>query len=219
MTTVQSQAVATKGIGLVAAVLLCGCSDSVIAYHIDGAETEFCVPHAVDVTPARPGKGEVIAGGFAINGCWNSGEAACRGPESLVSLAVVEKASFAGRRLVDFSSDAHVREVAIKEKARAKTVANNLMAVPDSVDTKKWFVWHVVEMGQATVADDDELMATCAVKDGFAGYFCDRKIVGPDYSVGYSFFASGGLPTSFEPLDKRIISDVEGLRCNPRKVG
>lgn len=214
MTTAQSQAVATKGMGLAAAMLLCGCSASVITYRIDGAETEFCVPHAVDVTPARPGKGRVIAGGFAVNGCWNAGEAACKGPESLVSLAVVDKASFAGRRFIDFSSDAHVREVAVKEKARAMVVANNLLAVPDSVDTKKWFVWRVVEMDHATVTNDDELMATCTIKNGFDGYFCDRKIVGPDYSVSYSFFASGGLPASFESLDKRVISDVEGLRCH-----
>lgn len=216
MTTAQSQAVAIKGIGLAAAMLLCGCSASVITYRIDGAKTEFCVPYALDVTPARPGNGKVITGGFAINGCWNAGEAACIGSESLVSLAVVDKASFAGRRFVDFPSDTHVREVAVKEKERAKAIASNLLAVPDSVDTKKWFVWRVVETGHAAVVGDDELMATCAVKDGFDGYFCDRRIIGPDYSVGYSFFVNGGLPASFESLDKQVISDVEGLRCNPK---
>lgn len=214
MTTAHSRVVAIKGIGLVAATLLSGCGASLVTYRIDGATTEFCVPHSVDVTPARPGQSDSVSGGFAINGCWNSGGSACKGPESLVSLAVIDKASFTGRRLADFSSDAHVREVAVKGKSRAKPVAKDLVAIPDSLDTKKWFVWRVANSDQPSVASDDELMTTCSSKNGVAGYFCDRRIVGPDYSVTYSFFTGSDLPTSFEPLDERVISDIEDLRCH-----
>lgn len=213
MTTAQSQAAATKRVAFAAVTLLCGCSASSITYRLDGASTEFCVPRSVDVTPARPGQRSVITGGFAINGCWNSVEKACEGPENLVSLAVVDKASFAGRRLMDFSSDAHVRLVASTERSRAKAVANNLLAVPDSADSKKWFIWRVVEPKQTSAADDDELMATCARKNGVAEYFCDRRIAGPDYSVSYSFVAGESLPVSFESLDERVIDSVEGMRC------
>lgn len=213
MTTARSQVAATNVATLIAAILLSGCNASLVTYRIDGAKTEFCVPHSIDVTPARPGQRDIVTGGFAINGCWNSDGNVCKGLENLVSMAVVERAIFTGRRLADFSSDAHVRGVAVQERARAKPIASNLLAVPDSVDAKKWFVWRVLDSNQTSVVNDDELMATCSLKNGVPGYFCDRGIVSPDYSVTYSFFVGSDLPTSFEPLDNLVLSGIEELRC------
>lgn len=214
MTTVQSQAAAINVVSFAAAaLLLSGCGKSFTTYHIDGATTEFCVPSSIDVTPWRPGSRNLVKGGFAVNGCWNSDGDECQGSEKIVSMAVLAKASSAGRRLADFSSDAHVRVVAEERGEQAKTLANSILAVPDVVDNGKWFIWRVFDSGQLLVADDDELLATCAPKGGFPGFFCDRTIAGPDYSVTYSFFAGTNLPDSFELLDSSVFVGIANIRC------
>lgn len=220
MTTAQPQAVRTKGLILIAVMPLLGCvASSKSVYRVDGAVTDFCVPLAIDVTPARPDEGKVIMGGFTINGCWRSEWGQCVGPESLIALSVSDKESFVGRRYEDFPSDAHVGTTANQERKHAKLLDDKLIAIPDSADAQKWFVWSVVDTREQTMADDDELEVTCIEKSDADGYFCDRKVAGRDYLLGYSFFSQNEMPTTFKLLDRQVVEDIEKLRCHKAQSG
>lgn len=66
------------------------------------------------------------------------------------------------------------------------------------------------------MADGDLLMAVCKASSALPGNICDRRIVGRDYVAGYSFYYSEGLPGSFDLLDKRVMKEIEALRCSKR---
>lgn len=219
MTTAQAQAARTKALMLMVALPLIGCAaSSKSVYSIDGATTNFCVPRTVDVTPARPNQGEVIRGGVTINGCWRSERGECVGPENLISFSVTDKGSFLGRKFRDFPSDAHVGMAANQERRGAKPLSDKLIAIPDSADAQKWFVWRVVEVHEAEMAADDELEVTCVEKADVGGYLCDRKVAGEDYLLGYSFASQSGFPTTFNLLDRLVVAEVEKFRCQKNEV-
>lgn len=214
MTTAQAQAARTKALILIVALPLLGCAaSSKSAYSVDGATTDFCVPRTVDVTPARPNQGEVIRGGVTMNGCWRSERGECVGPENLIAISVTDKGSFVGRKFEDFPSDAHVGTTANQERRKAKSLADKLIAIPDSADAQKWFVWNVVEVHETKMAGNDELEVTCVENADVGGYLCDRKVVGDDYLLGYSFVSQNELPTTFNLLDRLVVAEIEKLRC------
>ena len=197
------------------ALPLLGCAaSSKSVYAIDGATTDFCIPQTVDVTPARVNQGEVIQGGFTLNGCWRNERAECVGPKKLIALSVTDKASFLGRKFRDFPGDAHVGTTANLERRGATPLGDKLIAIPDSADAQKWFVWNVVEVHEEKMAADDELEVTCVEKADVGGYLCDRKVAGKDYLLGYSFVSQNELPITFNLLDSLVVAEIEKFRCN-----
>ena len=214
MTTARAQAARIRALILIAALALLGCAaSSKSVYSIDGATADFCVPRNVDVTPARPSQGEVILGGVTMNGCWRSERGECVGPENLIALSVTDKESFLGRKFKDFPIDAHVGTTANQERTRAKFLSGKLIAIPDFADAQKWFVWHVVEVHDTKMAEDDELEATCVENAEVGGYLCDRKVAGGDYLLVYSFVSRNELPTTFNSLDRLVLAEVDKFRC------
>lgn len=134
MVSARNRSVVSKGLLVAAAMLQQGCDASPErTYSVAGVETEFCVPRAIDVTPFKPSEAGVISGGFAIKGCWRGSKGAkkaCTGPDELVALSVTDKASFSGRRFVDYSSDAYVREVARNSRSRGTMLSDDVIAIP-----------------------------------------------------------------------------------------
>ncbi|WP_282295176.1 hypothetical protein [Stenotrophomonas sp. PS02289] len=213
MTTAHYQAAATRLACVLLALFLSGCGDSVTRYRIDGAFEDFCVPRSIDSTPTRPGTDAQVRGGFTLSGCWNASGEACKGPKTMTSLAVVSKNDYSGWRFGDFGDGAHIKNVAISQSANAKNLANNLIAIPERAGSKTWFIWQLMDTPHTAVRENDQLMAVCEALDEYQGYSCDRRILGPDYTLIYSYFSSNTLPTSFVPLDAQVLSSVETLRC------
>jgi hypothetical protein len=213
MTTVRIPVPAMRLVFLTALVFLAGCGESVTSYRIEGAKGDFCVSDSLDATPARPRSDTAYTGGFTLNGCWGSDGVACKGPESVVSMAVVPQKYHSGWRFFDFGSGAHFSDVAVSHGAHARVLADNLIAIPERPGTETWYIWRLVEMPHTGVRGNDELMSVCDASPEHGGYSCDRRVTGPDYAVIYSYIASGNLPTTFDALDKRILGDVETLRC------
>lgn len=213
MTTAQVQVARTSSFISVALLLiLIGCAQPSSTYQIEGAAGQFCVPRAVDATPARADVAEIIAGGFTLNGCWNSKNGNCVGPPPVISLFVSDKPSFVGRRYEDFPSDAHIRIVAQRKRNAALGLQGHLIAITDTSDEHKFYIWHVENEHLDKMSFDDELKATCVQKSSDSGYFCDRSVVGKDYVVGYSFY-SNDIPTAFEEIDRILLRRVEEMRC------
>lgn len=213
MTTVQAQAARTRAFVLVAAWSLLGCAASPSSvYRVEGATTDFCVPATVDVTPHRPDQGAVVKGGFAMNGCWRSGQGTCVGPGNLVVLSVTDKGSFLGRSFADFPGDAHVGMTANQRRENAKSLGDSLIAIPDGAAAGKWFVWSVQKSNGIAMSDGDKLEVTCVEKASTGGYLCDRKVAEHDYLLGYSF-VSAKLPATFNALDRQVAAEIETFRC------
>ncbi len=213
MTTAQAQAARTKLFALIAALLLAGCAPSADSvYRIDGAATDFCVPGAVDATPARPNQRKVVQGGFALNGCWNGERENCVGKKNVLSLSVSDKASSPGRRFGDLPADAHLRLAAIQGRGMATHLSSEIIAIPDSVGANKLFLWNVSNAEQTAMVDDDTLEVTCTKSPEVGGYICNRTQAADDYLLGYSF-ASQQLPTTFKTLDSSVQGEIEKLRC------
>lgn len=95
-------------------------------------------------------------------------------------------------------------------------LSDDLIAIPDDLNHSKWFVWRINDVQKFEMADDDLLMAVCTASNALPGNICDRDIVGRDYVTGYSFYYSEGLPGSFDLLDKRVMKEIEALRCSKR---
>lgn len=212
----RNQLVPIKMAVFMAAMLLAGCGDSTTTYRFEGAQGDFCVPGSVDVTLPGPGSGNVVQGGFALGGCWNRQGKACMGPQSLLSMAVGSRKDHHGWRFADFGPGAYIADFAIKEEASAMVLSADMMAILDAPnrDYRNWYVWRMDATPHTGMRADDQLMAVCSEARGYRGYFCHRIMPGPDYKVGYSYFAREKLPTSFDALDAEIISTAEALRCN-----
>lgn len=212
----RNQLVPIKMAVFMAAMLLAGCGDSTTTYRFEGAQGDFCVPGSVDVTLPGPGSGNVVQGGFALGGCWNRQGKACMGPQSLLSMAVGSRKDHHGWRFADFGPGAYIADFAIKEEASAMVLSADMMAILDAPnrDYRNWYVWRMDATPHTGMRADDQLMVVCSEARGYRGYFCHRIMLGPDYKVGYSYFAREKLPTSFDALDAEIISTAEALRCN-----
>lgn len=215
MTTAKAQVARIRKLILIAILPIVGCTASPDdrIYRIDGAITDFCIPPAVDVTPARSSQAGIVRGGAAMNGCWKAVQGTCVGPESLISLSVTDKTSFLGRRFEDFPNDAHVGTVANRKRRDAKPLGENLIAIQDDVDANKWFLWRATDAQGEKMAANDELEATCFEKVETGGYLCDRKVAATDYLLEYSFISRNDLPTRFRAMDETISGEVEKLRC------
>jgi hypothetical protein len=217
MTTTIPRAIKTGALVLAAVLLLGGCDGfSQSSYRIAGTETDFCVPRAVDVTLVMPTKEGIKYGGFAMRGCWNNSgvpKRECEGLDVLLSLSVSEKASFRPGRFRDFPRDAYIRETASNAKFRRSLLSDDVIAIPEDLDGSTWYVWRVHDPKQIDMADDDEFMATCRAWGVSSGQICNRRVAGRDYALSYSFFSREGLPSSFEPLDGRVVAEIEKLRC------
>ncbi len=213
MTTAQAQAAKTKFFLLIVALPLAGCAPSADSvYRINGAATDFCVPRAVDATPARPNQGRIVQGGFALNGCWNGEREYCVGKKNVLSLSVSDKESSPGRRFGDLPVDAHLKMTAIQGRRMATNLGSGIIAIPDGVDANKLFLWNVSKANQTTMVDDDTLEATCTKSPEVGGYICNRMQASDDYLLGYSF-VSQQLPTTFKALDSSVQRQIEDLRC------
>ena len=210
MTTAQPLAAEIKVLGLVCALLLCGCGSKATTYHPDGAETNFCVPNDIDVTPSRFQKGKTITGGFTLDGCYSPAGSTCIGPKNLISVAVVAKPYFPGRRLEDLHPTSPLLQAATEGWGQARHLGRGVLAIPDRLDPTTVYLWDASEPVATTPLAGSELMAACDEKGAIT---CSRVIHGKDYGITYSFFSGKELPTSFESLDKHVIDGVEALRC------
>lgn len=213
MTTARPQAVRTKLALLLTVLALAGCRDATTTYRIDGARGEFCVPHSVDITPPRPGQNDMVHGSFALRGPCSENREECSTANGLVSLAVMDQSSFAGRRFMDFPAHTYIPEIAGSQIDQAQRLDATLLAIPDPAEMRAWFIWHQAGLPHPTVEGEDELMATCSFSSVHQSYFCDRRLRGPDYIGEYTFMAGERLPTSFASRDKYVLGEIERLRC------
>ncbi|GAB3050090.1 hypothetical protein [Stenotrophomonas tumulicola] len=198
---------------MLTAVALAGCGDSTTMYRIDGARGDFCVPHSVDITPSRPGQSDVVHGGFALRGRCREGGDGCSGADGLISLAVMDQSDFGGWRFVDFRADAYIAKIAVSRIDQAQRLDATVLAIPDPSEDGAWFIWRQGDSPRQAVEGEDELMAACSFAAVHRGYICNRRLRGPDYAVVYSFMAGERLPTSFASQDKRVLDEIEWLRC------
>jgi len=213
MITAQARAAKARFCFLIAVLPLAGCAPAVDSvYRINGAATDFCVPGDVDATPARHNQGRVVQGGFALDGCWNGERENCVGKENVLSLSVSDKASSPGRRFGDLPADAHLKMAAIQGRGMATHLGSKIIAIPDSVDANKLFLWNVSNANQTTMMDDDTLEVTCTKSPEVGGYICNRTQAAEDYLLAYSF-VSQQLPTTFKALDNSVQGQIEELRC------
>lgn len=209
MTIALNRVAATRFLVCVAAVLGSGCVDSPTSYRVEGAKTDFCVPSDLDAT-SRRGHEDPVVGGFTLHGCYSAHSEACIGPDNLVSIAVVAKSYFPGRRFGDLPEGSHLRTSAIEGWQEAKMLEKGLLAVPDDGDKSHFFVWRPSARAATEPLDDDELMASC---DTLGNVSCSRVLHGDDFAVTYSFVTEKEFPNDFGSLDKQVMNEVERMRC------
>lgn len=101
---------------------------------------------------------------------------------------------------------------AIQGRGMATHLGSEIIAIPDSVDANKLFLWNVSNANQTTMMDDDTLEATCTKSPEVGGYTCNRTQAAEDYLLAYSF-VSQQLPTTFKTLDNSVQGQIEELRC------
>lgn len=210
MTIARNRVAATRFFVCVVAALGSGCVDSPTSYRVDGAKTDFCIPGDLDATPSRRGHEDPVAGGFTLHGCYSSHSEACIGPGNLISVAVVAKSYFPGRRFGDLPQGSHLRTSAIEGWQDAKMLEKGLLAVPEGGDKSHIFVWRSSARGATQPMDDDELMASC---DTLGSVSCNRVLHGDDFGVTYSFFTDNEIPGDFGSLDKQVLNEIERMRC------
>lgn len=210
MTIALNRVAATRFFVCVVAALGSGCVDSPTSYRVDGAKTDFCIPRDLDATPSRRGHQEPVAGGFTLHGCYSTHGEACIGPDNLISVAVVAKSYFPGRRFGDLPQGSHLRTSAIEGWQEAKMLEKGLLAIPDRGDKSHIFVWRSSARGATQPMDDDELMASC---DTLGSVSCSRVLHGEDFGVTYSFFTEKEIPGDFGSLDKQVLNEIERMRC------
>lgn len=211
MTTARLRAARISTLALLIAVA-CACGDSTSTYRLLGANSDFCVPRALDATPPRPRAEDPIRGGFVLKGCFSeNGKGTCVGPLQVSSISITESSSFQGRFLNDFAPDSHVRLVAKNGWATAHKTEAGYYEIPDAGDPSKTFLWRSIELSPVTSA---ELLATC-VKHG-VGALCSRQFHGGDYVAGYAVMQYAGDQFDYVQLDLEVASVVQQLRCHAR---
>jgi hypothetical protein len=185
MTIARVRAVKTKLWGLMFFLFLCGCNEeSSRIYRIQGATTDFCVPRGIDVTPRRINDGNVIKGGFTLNGCWRSEKNNCIGPDNVISLVVSDRGSFAGNKYSDLPLDAYLSSNARANRKYAELVGNNAVTIPDASNIQRWYLWSVRDVNRKEMSADDQVETICTLNTEVGGFQCDRKLLMPDYLLG-----------------------------------
>lgn len=213
MSTPHAQAARTTALIFFAALPLAGCAPSVDSvYRVNGAATDFCVPWAIDATPARPNQERIVSGGFAMNGCWHGEGGSCIGSEMVLSLSVSDKASFVGMHFGDFPAESHLKVAANQGLEKAAYLGDGVIVIPDSVDDSKIFIWSVGSADRTRMVGEDTFELTCRKSPEVGGYICNRQVAADDYLLGYSF-VSKKLPTKFNTLDSSVKARIEELRC------
>jgi hypothetical protein len=74
------------------------------------------------------------------------------------------------------------------------------------------------------ISEGDELLAICRPGSAFVGKDerkftdCDRRVMGDEYAVEYSFEVSGRVPRGLEQLDADVFKRIESWRCSKKMV-
>lgn len=213
-------------IGIVA-LLLIGCDRSYEVREIEGVKDQFCVPksHIIDHAPMIP-SGVPDGTGFAFVGCWGSdlrSEKNCLLPK--VVGGVVEAADkFRGQRWQDFDEESLVKRT-IQDADASFEVSDGgrTVVVSNKNSYWGWFIWEKAQRAANVMAleADDVLVAICQSKNMVApevsaprpGVFCERKVLGEEYALSYSFESAGRIPLNVDELDAQLFAQVNRWRC------
>lgn len=214
----------------VMALLVIGCNSSHEAHEINGVSGKFCVPksHSVGRIPWVPSN--VPEGsGFAFSGCWRDDlkdEKGCLLPKMVVGGVAESADEFRGQQWQDFGDESLVKRTIMSPDASLEAADGlRTVVVANPRSYWGWFVWRkatpLIDDGSVTLDGADELIATCQKKDmALPGtpktreaIMCERKVLGKDYALSYSFESKDRVPQEVEALDAQMFAGINRWRC------
>lgn len=207
------------------ALLVVGCNHARDAREISGVNDKFCVPknHVVGRIPWAPSDAPK-GSGFAFSGCWRgdlTNEAECSLPKMVVGGVTESAGDFGGQQWRDFGDDSLVRRTTSSKEASLEAIDGGRVVVAANPHIYwGWFVWRkVTPLADGSVALDgaDQLVATCQKKNvdlpGMSktreAIMCERKVLGKDYALSYSFESEGRVPKDVEKLDAQVFRGLD----------
>lgn len=211
----------------IAALLLSGCGAAYEVHHVTGVSDKFCLPKAntVEHVPWIPSS--VPAGeDFAFSGCWRADlkdQDGCPLPKRVRSGVVSPAKSFRGQLWQDVGDGSMTKRVVQGDGSLLEVIDDGRVVIASN---KKnywgWFVWRKsVPSNTARMDANDELLATCQQKDVVlpgtgktrSAVLCERRVLGKDYALSYSFESEGRAPMDVEKLDAQVFSGIDSWRC------
>lgn len=216
---------------LIAALVLSviGCNSHDV-HEIKGVSGKFCVPknHVVGRVPWLPSDAPK-GSGFAFSGCWRGdlkGETGCLLPKMVVGGVAESVGDFRGQRWQDFGDDSLVKRTIRSQEASLESIDDGRMVIAANPHTYwGWFVWRKftpsVADGSVALNEVDELIATCQKKNvALPGVpstreaiMCERKVLGKDYAISYSFESKERAPKDVAALDAQMFAGIDSWRC------
>jgi hypothetical protein len=212
-------------------LVLGGCSgDGYKRYQVDGALTDFRVPHEnlIPGVPWLPPDRPDAPKGFAFQACW-SADPAIKPTCSIPFLrgAVVEPlSSFRGSLWQDYGSGAFYRTVVSEPTSTLESVdGGSIVVVSNPKLSQQWYVWRkairVPGGAKPQLTDGDEVVATCqniSVSIPYKGgrretISCDRTFRAKDLAINYQFESQERVPHNLDRLDSAVLAQVDKWRC------
>lgn len=210
------------------ALFLSACGTSYEVHQVAGVGEKFCLPKAnaierVPWIPTSVPEGE----DFAFGGCWQADlkdQDGCPLPKMVRGGVVSPAKSFRSQLWQDVGDDSMTKRVIQGDGSLLESVEDGRAVVASN---KKnywgWFVWRkVVPSNEAHLDAKDELLAACQQKNvALPGttrtrpaVLCERRVLGKDYALNYSFESEGRVPIDVERMDAQVFAGIDSWRCN-----
>ena len=210
-----------------AALLLSSCGASYKVYRVTGVNDKFCLPNAnaIERIPWIPSSVPEEKD-FAFGGCWQAdlnGQDGCPFPKMVRGGVVSPAKSFRGQLWQDVDNDSMTKRVILGEGSLLEVVEGGRAIIASNKSNYwGWFVWRKAVPGNVTqLNNNDELLATCQQKDvALPGttrtrpaVLCERRVLGEEYALSYSFESKGRVPIDVEKMDTQVFAGIDSWRC------
>lgn len=211
-------------------LLVTGCNQPRDVHEIEGVSDKFCVPerHKVGHIPWIPS--DVPKGsGFAFSGCWRGDLEeipGCLLPKMVVGGVAESSGDFRTQRWKDFGDKSLLKRTINGQDAQLDATDSGRIIVASNSHTYwGWFVWRkatpLSDDSRVAIDGADELLATCRRRDVAlhgtsktrSAIMCERKVLGKEYALNYSFESEAPVPKDIAKLDAEVFAGIDRWRC------